>query len=200
MRESAPEIYGYISDEDKLHFDNVCAILHNSNIKYIHNKQLIRGLDYYTRTTFEIKSQSLGSQDALCGGGRYDELVEQLGGSSTPAVGFAAGIERIIISLSDQIEKINQPVDIFMILLGDDALKIGINIAQQIRQECDLTVVTETLRRSLRSQMREANRLKANYSIIIGENEIESDTIMIKDMNKGKQTNVHINKIIDYFS
>ena len=80
VHDKAPTIYDYITNEDKSHFNNVCSILDNLNIKYLHDKKLVRGLDYYTRTTFEIKSKSLGSQDALCGGGRYDELVEQLGG------------------------------------------------------------------------------------------------------------------------
>ena len=199
MEENAPTIYEYISDDDKKHFDAVCNILNNANIEYIHDEKLVRGLDYYTRTTFEIKSQALGSQDALCGGGRYDELVEQLGGKSTPAVGFAAGIERIIISMAKQIEQ-HQILDVFMVLIGEDALQIGMNMAIDIRETCDLSVITETLRRSMRSQMREANRLNAKYCLIIGEDEIKTNTVMVKNMIDGQQISIDINKITDYFN
>jgi len=199
INETAPTIYNYVSEDDKLHFDKICSILNDSGIQYTHDQKLVRGLDYYTRTTFEIKSSSLGSQDALCGGGRYDELVEQLGGSSTPAVGFAAGIERIIISLGNQIQQDHKSIDIFMIFIGDDALNAGINLANNIRKKCNLSVVTETLRRSMRSQMREANRLNVNHSIIIGEDEIKSNTAIIKNMKNGEQINMDIDKIISYF-
>ena len=199
VHDKAPTIYDYINKEDQIHFNSICSILENLNIPYLHNKKLVRGLDYYTRTTFEIKSKNLGSQDALCGGGRYDELVQQLGGESTPAVGFATGIERIIISLNQQSKKNDAPLDIFMILMGHDAISLGMNIANGIRINCNLSVVTETLQRSIRSQMREANRLNAKYCIIIGDNELASQSFTVKNMIDGTQIDIHKDKIINYF-
>ena len=175
MDDKAPTIYNYITKDDKLHFESVCSLLTALNISYIHNKNLVRGLDYYTRTTFEIKSNTLGAQDALCGGGRYDGLVEQLGGKSTPAVGFAAGMERIILALDGSLaENKTKSLDIYIVLIGNEAIKIGMVLASALRDEGGLCVITETLQRSMRAQMREANRLSANYCIIIGEDEAKS--------------------------
>ena len=197
LDDKAPTIYDYISKEDKNHFLSVCTILDNLSIPYIHDEKLVRGLDYYTHTTFEITSEALGSQDALCGGGRYDGLVEQLGGPSTPAVGFAAGMERIIMAL-DQEASIPS-IDIFIILMGEPAIQFGMKIANTLRIEGDLSVVTETLQRSLRAQMREANRLGAKHCIIIGQDEIDNSAFTIKNMAEGTQTNISKDDIINYF-
>jgi len=139
----------------------------------------------------------LGSQDAICGGGRYDGLVEQLGGTPTPAVGFAAGIERIIMAMGQDFEK--SCIDIFIILMGEPAIKFGMTIANRLRVEGDFSVVTETLQRSLRSQMREANRLGAKHCIIIGQDEIDNSIFTIKNMVEGTQANINKDDIINYF-
>ena len=200
LYDKAPTIYEYITDQDREHFLNVCEILDSMNIKYIHNKKLVRGLDYYTRTTFEIKSKELGAQDAICGGGRYDELVENLGGLSTPAVGFALGVERLIILLEQTKDSlVSQKNDIFLILLGGDAITLGMKLANDIRMESNLNVITETLRRSMRSQMREANKLNAKYTIIIGDNELHNKTVMIKNMLTSEQNQISINQVVNYF-
>ena len=198
MNDKAPTIYDYISKEDKEHFFAACQILDELEIPYSHNEKLVRGLDYYTHTTFEIKSSLLGSQDALCGGGRYDGLVEQLGGPSTPAVGFAAGIERIIMALGDEANE--ESLDVFIVTLGSSAIKLGMKLANELRNKCNLSVFTETLQRSMRSQMREANRLNSKYCIIIGENELNNLTFPIKNMSDGTQSEIHIDNIAKYFS
>jgi len=198
INDKAPTIYNYISKEDKEHFSSVCSILDGISIPYIHNENLVRGLDYYTHTTFEIKSTALGSQDAICGGGRYDGLVEQLGGQATPAVGFAAGIERILIALGEQIQ--SESLDVFIIPIGDAAIKLGMKIANKLRNDLDLSVVTETLQRSLRAQMRDANRLSAQHCIIIGQNELDNSLLTIKNMTDGTQSDVSKYDILDYFS
>ena len=197
MEDKAPTIYNYIAKEDKKHFLTVCDMLDNLDIPYKHNEKLVRGLDYYTHTTFEIKSKSLGSQDSICGGGRYDGLVEQLGGKPTPAVGFAAGIERIIMSLNQELEEF--PLDIFVITIGDDSVKYGMKLARKLRMDLSLSVVTDTLQRSMRSQMRDANRLNVNYCIIIGDNELKNSSLLVKDMTQGTQEQIHIDDIFNYF-
>ena len=200
MNDKAPTIYDYISQDDKEHFESVLSILNELNIPYYHNQQLVRGLDYYTRTTFEIKSNYLGAQDAICGGGRYDGLVEQLGGAPTPAVGFATGMERIILLLN-QGQKINYPsLDVFIILMGKETIPVGMKIADDIRTNTNLSVVTETLQRSMRAQMREANRLKTKYCIIAGTDEINSQHVIVKNMLDGTQKNISIEEIVSFFS
>ena len=197
INDKAPTIYDYISKEDKAHFDSVRDILNDLKIPYSHNEKLVRGLDYYTHTTFEITSKALGSQDAICGGGRYDGLVEQLGGKSTPAVGFAAGIERIILSLNQQSKEL--PVDIFIVTIGNPAIKFGMTVANELRRNCNLVVITDTLQRSMRAQMRDANRLRSRYCIIIGEDELNASTLTIKNMNDGTQADIHKDNLSNYF-
>ena len=197
MDDKAPIISDYITQEDKAHFSMVCSILDDLGLPYSHNEKLVRGLDYYTHTTFEIKSRALGSQDAICGGGRYDGLVEQLGGTSTPAVGFAAGIERIIMSLSEELKE--DSIDIFIITLGNSAIKFGMKLGNDLRIKNNLSVLNETLRRSMRAQMRDANRLNANFCIIIGDNELNNQTFTVKNMHEGTQSDVHLDDIISYF-
>ena len=197
LQNKVPTIYKYIVKEDKDHFLSVCKILDNLSIPYKHNERLVRGLDYYTHTTFEIKSRSLGAQDAICGGGRYDGLVKQLGGKDTPAVGFAAGIERIMISLDEKTK--SAPLDIFIITMGPDAIQCGMKIANTLRLDGGFSVMTETLQRSLRAQMRDANRLCAKHAIIIGDDEIKNSIFSIKNMIDGSQTDIHKDDLLNYF-
>ena len=198
INDKAPTIYNYISKDDKEHFSSVCSILDGLSIPYAHNEKLVRGLDYYTHTTFEIKSTALGSQDTICGGGRYGGLVGQLGGQATPAVGFAAGVERILIALNEQVQ--SESLDIFIITMGNDAIKFGMQIAHQLRNDLDVSVVTETLQRSLRAQMRDANRLSAKYCIIIGQNELDNSCFTIKNMTDGTQADINKDDIFNYFT
>jgi len=132
----APDILGFLTADDETHFSEVRELLDGMKIPYVLDKRMVRGLDYYTRTTFEITSSALGSQDALCGGGRYDKLVETLGGKSTPAVGFAAGVERLLIAL-DEIGKTEEPskTDIYFVGLGDQARKAGIKLVHDLRKQ-----------------------------------------------------------------
>ena len=197
LEDKAPTMYKYISKDDREHFSSVCTMLDALSIPYVHNERLVRGLDYYTHTTFEITSKSLGSQDAICGGGRYDGLVEQLGGPVTPAIGFAAGIERIMLALDTDFA--GESIDIFIVAMGSEAIQFGMQIAQELRLKYNLVVVVETLQRSLRSQMREANRLSAKYCIIIGQDEINKATMMVKNMQDGSQDDINKSDIINYF-
>ena len=195
----APKIIDYISKEDKKHFESMLAILDNLNIPYTIDDYLVRGLDYYSRTVFEIQANSLGSQNALCGGGRYDYLVEELGGPYTPAIGFAAGLERLIMAMNINNNEIIKNPNIYIISIGDEAIEFSLKLANQLRLKKNLIIINDTLRRSLKAQMKDANRLNTKYSIIIGEEELSKKTVSIKNMETGNQEELPIDKIIDYF-
>ena len=170
-------------------------LLDSLNIPYTHDKKLVRGLDYYTNTTFEICSESLGAQDALCGGGRYNKLVEQLGGKPTAAIGFAAGLERLLIVLNNQ-DKC-QPIDIYIILIGEKSINKGLLIAEKLRNK-NLSVNVEMLRRSMKSQMRDANKLNAKFTIMLGENELDKNEIIVRNMVSRKQDKISLDDIYNF--
>ena len=199
LDEYVPFIFESISDDDLTHFDTLTRILNEMDIPFSHDKKLVRGLDYYSHTTFEITSSALGAQDALCGGGRYNGLIEQLGGKSTPAIGFAAGVERLILAIDMQESFVKSP-DIYIVHLGDKAAITASKLANDLRNNCGKTVVLETLRRSLKSQMREAGRCKAEITIIIGDEELTNNKIIVKDMSTGKQQEIAISDAIHFFS
>jgi histidyl-tRNA synthetase len=195
----APLIFDSISEDDHVHFDTITLILDEMGIPYIHDQKLVRGLDYYTHTTFEITSSVLGAQDALCGGGRYNGLIEQLGGKPTPAVGFAAGVERLILAIENQ-EKIPKNIDVYLIHMGDKVTPTAVKIANDVRKYCGKIVILETLRRSLKAQMREAGRSSAKITLILGEEELIEKIIIIKDMKTGHQEKVPLSELIQYIN
>ena len=195
---NAPHIIDFLNKEDKEHFSKVLSLLDSLSIKYEIDHKLVRGLDYYCRTVFEIQSTKLGSQDALCGGGRYDYLIEELGGKPTPAIGFAAGIERLILSLNQEKLSIFKRPNIYIINTEEKNLELSIKITESLRNN-NFIVINDTLRRSLKSQMKDANRLNVLYTIIIGEDEIKSNKATIKNMDKGTQDKVSFDKINSYF-
>ena len=196
--DKAPLIFNSISEEDHKHFSELTKRLDKIQIPYVHDNSLVRGLDYYTQTTFEIVSSSLGAQDALCGGGRYNDLVEHIGGKSTPAVGFASGVERLILAMGEM-DGLESYIDIYLITIGNEANMFASNLANELRQKNNMKVILETLRRSIKSQMREANRCGARYVIIIGEDEITNESVIIKDMSTGKQLQVSNSNINKFF-
>ena len=196
----APKIIDCLSDADKSHFDMVLYYLDLLKINYSIDHKLVRGLDYYSRTVFEIQSDELGAQNALCGGGRYDYLIQDLGGDATPAFGFAAGIERLIIALNLSNEKLKSIPDVYIISLGENAIEFSVTLSNSLRLNSHLIVNTDTLRRSLKAQMKEANKLKAKYTIIIGDDEIKSKHAIIKNMEDGSQESIHLDSVKAYFS
>ncbi len=199
LDQHAPFISDHISPEDADHFNTVTDLLGSMAIPYIHDRKMVRGLDYYTRTTFEITSRALGAQDALCGGGRYDKLVEVLGGSPTPAVGFAAGMERLFIALRSGETTEPDGINIYIVVLGDKPLPVAMNVADDLRRK-GISVIMETLRRSMKAQMREANRNHAQYVIIFGEDELQEGNAVIKNMESGEQHTLPIDEIARQFS
>ena len=195
---SAPKIEQFYTKDDQNYFFSVQKFLNDLEIPFKIDPLLVRGLDYYTQTTFEICSENLGAQDALLGGGRYNGLVGSLGGKDAPAVGFAAGMERVIIAAKNR-KKISPKIPtIYAICTNDEAMGILQNSAKQLRN-IGYKVICETLRRSMRSQMRDANKSNADYAMIIGDDEFNSRTIQLKDLKNGEQEKVDLEKIISYF-
>ena len=195
---SAPKIEQFYTKDDQNYFSSVQKFLNDLEIPFKIDPLLVRGLDYYTQTTFEICSENLGAQDALLGGGRYNGLVGSLGGKDAPAVGFAAGMERVIIAAKNR-KKISPKIPtIYAICTNDEAMGILQNSAKQLRN-IGYKVICETLRRSMRSQMRDANKSNADYVMIIGDDEFNSRTIQLKDLKNGEQEKVDLEKIISYF-
>lgn len=195
---SAPKIEQFYTKDDQNYFFSVQKFLNDLEIPFKIDPLLVRGLDYYTQTTFEICSENLGAQDALLGGGRYNSLVGSLGGKDAPAVGFAAGMERVIIAAKNR-KKISPKIPtIYAICTNDEAMGILQNSAKQLRS-IGYKVVCETLRRSMRSQMRDANKSNADYVMIIGDDEFNSGTIQLKDLKNGEQEKVDLEKIISHF-
>jgi len=198
LLQDAPTITSFLTPDDANHFDEVQIYLEALDVPFTLDTALVRGLDYYTRTTFEIISSKLGAQDALCGGGRYDKLAETLGGKQTPAVGFAAGLERILIAMDevDTDQKI-QADKIYLIGLGDAVRPTMLKILGEARK-AGLIMEFDSLRRSIKSQMREANKIGASLAIIIGDKELKDKSVQIKDLNNGQQESIPIDSIISY--
>ncbi|QPJ65856.1 MAG: histidine--tRNA ligase [Candidatus Nitrohelix vancouverensis] len=173
-------------------FGKVKQLLDGANIPWRHNPLLVRGLDYYSRTAFEVKSESLGSQDAICGGGRYDQLVEEFDGPATPCFGFALGMERLIslVPFDDQVN-LQSPPDLFMVCLGAEAERYGFKLAHELRLQ-NLRVERDFDSSSMKSQMRKANKSGATLTLIVGDNELQDGKLILKNMQDGSQAEVAI--------
>jgi histidyl-tRNA synthetase len=196
--EDAPNISDYLTNEDQTHFNEVIEYLDILKIEYKLMPRLVRGLDYYTRTTFEITSSNLGAQNAICGGGRYDGLTEMLGGKPTPGIGFAAGMERVLLSMKSKQSNKNK-VQIYIVSLGEKTRATVIKLAQDLRNQ-SLNTEFDLLRRSLKAQLKEANKMNVKYAIIIGDKELESNQLEVKDFLTGNQQKVELNKIIEHMN
>ncbi len=194
----APSITDFWTADDKEHFSTVQNLLNGLNILYELDHQMVRGLDYYTRTTFEFISGNLGAQDAICGGGRYDGLVETLGGKPAPAIGFAAGMERILLSMDIGKDDAKENT-VYLINLVESASGQALFIANELR-ELGCYVIMDTLRRSLKAQLRDANRIGAVKAVIMGEEELKNKTVQIKDLSSGEQEEIVMNDLVKHFT
>jgi histidyl-tRNA synthetase len=196
IMETAPMITENLCPECKLHFEEVKSHLDDFKIKYQIDHKLVRGLDYYTKTAFEIVGKGLGAQNAIAGGGRYDDLVEELGGKPTPGVGFAAGIERMIMVMNQQ--KINWPqpkcIDIFIVKVSAENKDTAFRLLQKIRNS-GLSADLDYSNGSLKSQMRIANKIGARYTVIIGEEELSKDMVTLRNMQTKEQKKVKLDEI-----
>jgi len=187
----APELHDYLDDESREDFAMLRSILDAAGVKYEINQRLVRGLDYYCKTVFEWVTDKLGSQGTVCAGGRYDGLVEQLGGKATPAVGFAMGVERLILLL-ETLEvipaEVMQTVDLYVCGMGDGAAQASLLLSDKIRAEQPwLRVQTHCGGGSFKSQMKKADKSGALYALLLGESEIEAGQVTVKDLRGGTE-------------
>ena len=195
--EEAPSIQAHLCDDCDAHFAIVQKGLQQLGVKYSLNKFMVRGLDYYTRTTFEFITKDLGAQAAVGAGGRYDGLVEKLGGPKVPGIGFALGMERLVLLLQQHEEEADSStMDIFVAVLGEKASDFGFPLVHALRQKGLLTAMDHE-GRSLKSQMKQANKVNARYVLIIGENELEQGQAVLKNMANQEQQEIAMSSEID---
>ncbi len=197
----APVIQDYLNEESTQHFKKVCEALDALGINYTIDPYLVRGMDYYTRTAFELTSPDLGSQDALAGGGRYDLLVEEIGGQPTPAVGFAAGMERLLIACDELDIKLadDKKVDVYIVSLGEKARDWALTHLSALR-EAGISATMDYQGRSMKAQMKDANRENAHYTLIVGENELEAGEFTLRNMKESDEQSLSFANIIEKLS
>ena len=196
--EDAPVITDFLTEETEQHYEQVKTMLDELGISYIEDPHLVRGLDYYTRTAFELISPDLGAQDALGGGGRYDLLIEEIGGQHTPAVGFAAGIERLMIACEElNIELTEEEMlDVYIVTLGDQARQWGIKHLPKLRA-AGLSASMDYIGRSIKAQMKDADRENARHVIIVGGNELEAGEFTLRNMKASEEEAYPFDEILD---
>ncbi|MFR8643768.1 MAG: histidine--tRNA ligase, partial [Monoglobus pectinilyticus] len=190
---NAPRMIDYLCEDCDSHFKQLTSYLDKLNIKYTIDPNIVRGLDYYTRTVFEITSDALGAQSTVCGGGRYNGLVEELGGKPTPGIGFAMGIERLILILKSQGIELGESLgpNIFVASIGDNASLTAQKLVYDLRNK-GLWAERDLCDRSVKAQMKYANKLGACYSIVIGDDEVLNNKASLKNMDTGEETIVEL--------
>lgn len=185
----APRLSEYLGEESKQHFAGLCELLDAVGIEYQVNERLVRGLDYYNRTVFEWITESLGAQGTVCGGGRYDGLVEQLGGKATPAVGFAMGLERLVLMMETlELTEVRRSVDVYMVAAGEGTMIAGMQLANQLRDTVEgVRVMSHFGGGSFKKQFKRADKVGAVVALVLGENEVADNTVVLKDLVGGEQ-------------
>lgn len=200
IAQGAPVVIDYLCDECKEHFEKVQKYLDAQNIEYKINPQIVRGLDYYTKTVFEFVSNSIGAQGTVCGGGRYDGLVEELGGQHTASLGFAMGLERLMLLMEAQgceFPQAEKP-DLFIVALGEKATLKAVEIAKDMREE-GFSALLDLNQRSVRAQMKYADKLGAKFNVVIGDNEVENKIAKLKNMQTGEETEINLDTFVSGF-
>ena len=198
LREGAPVITAFLCDECELHFNALLALLDMLAVPFVKNPNMVRGLDYYTRTTFEVTSEHLGAQNTVAAGGRYDRLVEDFGGPHTPAIGFALGMERLTTVLKASGEQDNPVPTVVIATIGEDAGVKGLIIADKLREKGIWAEVGYS-GNSLKSQLRRADRLSSKYVLIIGDDELASGRLKWKRLSDGNQGEIPVTEVYDFF-
>ncbi|EMD81101.1 MULTISPECIES: histidine--tRNA ligase [Vibrio] len=185
----APRLSDYLGEESKAHFAGLCELLDAAGIEYTVNERLVRGLDYYNRTVFEWITESLGAQGTVCGGGRYDGLVEQLGGKPTPAVGFAMGLERLVLMLETlELTDVRRSVDVYVVTAGEGTMMAGMKLAEQLRESIPgVRVMNHFGGGNFKKQFKRADKVGAVIALVLGENEVADNTVVLKDLAGGEQ-------------
>jgi histidyl-tRNA synthetase len=190
----APVVLDFLCPDCRRHFEQVKGLLDELHLPYAVNPRMVRGLDYYTRTAFEVVAGDLGAQNSVCGGGRYDGLAEEIGGPSVPAIGFAIGVERLVMLLPEEKNYLRYP-DVFIAALGEEAQRKGFSLAQELR-DAGVWVELDYEGKSLKSQMRKAGRLKAPRVVILGEEELQKNKVVLRDMASKGQEEVPLTEIL----
>lgn len=200
IAKDAPIMLDYLCDECREHFDKVQAYLKAQDIAFNINPKIVRGLDYYTKTVFEFVSSSIGAQGTVCGGGRYDGLVEELGGQKTASLGFGMGLERLMLLMEAQNCPFPEPqaADLFIVALGDKAVLKALEISKDMRAE-GFGCLMDLNRRSVRAQMKYADKLGAKFNLVIGDNEVESGCAKLKNMATGEETEIQLETFVNGF-
>ena len=198
IAENAPVVIDYLCDECKEHFEGVKRHLEAANINYTVNPQIVRGLDYYTRTVFEFVSGDIGAQSTVCGGGRYDGLISQMGGADVPALGFGMGIERLMLLLENQNAQMPdaKKCDIYIAPMGSNACLKATELCNKLRND-GFEAQTDICSRGLKAQMKYADKIGALFSTVLGDNELESGKCKLKNMSTGEETEICIDDICD---
>ena len=190
LLDSAPTFNDYIDEESRTHFEQLCALLDAAGVNYVVNPRLVRGLDYYGKTVFEWVTSALGAQGTVCAGGRYDGLVEQLGGRHTPAVGFAMGVERLVLLL-EELDVVpaaaRQLVDVYMIGIGDENLAPAMAVAEALRADAGINVQLHCGGGSFKSQMKKADRSGAHLAVLMGSEEREAGEVAVKPLRSAAE-------------
>lgn len=190
----APVILDFLCPDCRRHFGQVKALLDDVRLPYVLNPRMVRGLDYYTRTAFEVVAGELGAQNAVCGGGRYDGLAQEIGGSSVPAIGFAIGVERLVMLLAEERNYSRYP-DVFLAALGEEAQRRVFTLAQELR-DVGIWAEVDYEGKSLKSQMRRADKMKTPYVIILGEEELKKNVVILRNMATKGQEEIPLGEII----
>ncbi len=194
----APVVLDYLCDDCRDHFEQVKAHLTAQNIEFTVNPHIVRGLDYYTRTVFEFVSGDIGAQSTVCGGGRYDGLISQMGGPSVPSLGFAMGIERLMLVLESQKAELPEAVrtDIYIASLGENATLKATELCAALREE-GYKAETDICARGLKAQMKYANKIGAKFTLVLGDNEIENGKARLKNMAEGTEVEIKLCEVVE---
>ncbi len=200
IAQNAPKILDYICDECNDHFEKVKKYLDVMDIEYTVNSSIVRGLDYYTRTVFEFVTGSIGAQSTVCGGGRYDGLVDELGGPKTPACGFAVGLERFMMLLEARGIELpaENPVDLYIASMNEEANFVAAKLASEVR-EAGVACLFDTVGRSLKAQMKYANKTGVLFTVVLGSDEIEQGKAKVKCMEDGTETDIELDSFAENF-
>ena len=200
INENAPAITDYLCGECSEHFESLKKYLKIAGLDYTVNPRIVRGLDYYTKTVFEFVTTQLGSQGTVCGGGRYDNLVEQIGGSSVPGIGFGMGLERVLMlaeAMGIEFPN-NEKIEVFIASMGDSASDKAFELCYALRK-ANISAETDHLGRSFKSQFKYADKIGAKYVIALGDNEIESGICKARNMADGVETELSLDKVVEFF-
>ena len=200
---NAPRITDYLNDESKTYYEEVKKHLDVLNISYVEDPNLVRGLDYYTHTAFELMMDNPnydGAITTLCGGGRYNGLLQLLGGPEETGIGFALSIERLLLALEEESISLDveEELDLFIVTMGQEADNYAVKLLNKLRKN-NIKADKDYLNRKIKGQMKQADRLNANYTIVIGDQELENNAINVKDMVTGESEKIQLDQLVNYF-